>query len=223
MVFTNELEKNSNWLEDLMQMEYLTNLPKAPNQAVVSNGVVKETDEATNVHNPISLEDPSEVVLSTTTQRLEDLLTSSDEEDEKVSATNNPAIVMGENMMINDNIWKKRLQDKGCKRDKLPKKTYKRSSIMALGTKDDPIYYYDLTSIAIDMTEKMYVENNMGRGWSKIPKNKTNVKTKIVERLLAMRKLVDGKYTLDQTQVIGTFTNMWGSVRPAAILHHIIE
>ena len=79
---------------------------------------------------------------------------------------------------------------------------------MALGTKDDPIYYYQLTSIAIDMAEKVYVENTMGRGWSKLPKNKTNVKTKIVERLLAMRKLIDGEYTLDQTRVIGTLTNV---------------
>ena len=60
----------------------------------------------------------------------------------------------------------------------------------------------------------------MGRGWSKLPKNKTNVKTKIVERLLAMRNMVDGEYTLDQTRVIGILTNVWGSIRPAAILHH---
>lgn len=79
---------------------------------------------------------------------------------------------------------------------------------MALGTKDDPIYYYQLTSIAIDMAEKMYVENTMGRGWSKLPKYKSNVKTKIVKRLLAMRKLIDGEYTLDQTRVIGTLTNL---------------
>ena len=52
---------------------------------------------------------------------------------------------------------------------------------MALGTKDGPIYYYDLTSIAIDISLKIYVENTMGRGWSKLPKNKTNVKTKIVK------------------------------------------
>ena len=46
------------------------------------------------------------------------------------------------------------------------------------------------------------------------------MKTKIVERLLAMRKLIDEEYTLDQTRVIVILTNVWGNIRLAAIFHH---
>ena len=60
----------------------------------------------------------------------------------------------------------------------------------------------------------------MGRGWAKLPKNKTNVKVKIVERLLALRKTKDDEYVLDQSRIIGILSNVWGSVRPAATIHH---
>ena len=137
------------------------NVPTASSHTVLSN-VVNKADGATNVENPVSVED-----ISTTNNQLDDLSTSSAEECDRApdatKAGSNPAIVMGGDLMIPDDIWRSRLQDKGCKRDNLPKKTYKRSTIMALGTKEDPMYYYDLTSIAIDMTEKMYVENTMGR------------------------------------------------------------
>ena len=73
---------------------------------------------------------------------------------------------------------------------------------MALGTKDCPIYYFNLTAIAVDILQKLYSENEMGRGWKKLPRNKTDIKIKIVQRLLAMRKLVDENFVLDQYKFI---------------------
>ena len=69
---------------------------------------------------------------------------------------------------------------------------------MALGTKELPVYCYDLTSIAIDVSHRMENERKMGHAWDKLPKNKIDIELKNVERLLAMRKLGDGEYCLDQ-------------------------
>ena len=80
--------------------------------------------------------------------------------------TSDGSIVMGEDVMIEANLWHQRLQDKGCSKENLPKLTYKKSRIMALGTHEIPVYYYNLTSIAIDMASKMEIEKNMGRGWA---------------------------------------------------------
>lgn len=57
---------------------------------------------------------------------------------------------------------------------------------MALSSKDDPVYSFYLTFITIDMSHTMEIDKTMGRGWRKLPKNKTNVKIKILEQLLAM-------------------------------------
>ena len=71
---------------------------------------------------------------------------------------------------------------------------------MALGTKDCPIFYFNLTAIAVDILQKLYSENEMGWGWKKLPRNKIDIKIKIVQLLLAMRKLVDERYMLDQNK-----------------------
>ena len=44
----------------------------------------------------------------------------------------------------------------------------------------------------------------MGRGWTKVPKNPTDTKTKIVERLLAMQNYSEEKkrFELDQNQLL---------------------
>ena len=41
------------------------------------------------------------------------------------------------------------------------------------------------------MMTKMQVENTLGRGWNKLPKNWTDANPKSVEQLLSMRKLVN--------------------------------
>ena len=55
------------------------------------------------------------------------------------------------------------------------------------------------------MVTKMQVENTLGRGWNKLPKNRTDAKLKIFERLLAMRKLVNDEYVLYQDRLIGDY------------------
>ena len=54
-------------------------------------------------------------------------------------------------------------------------------------------------------------EKDMGRGWNKVPKNQTDVKKKIVDRLLVMRKLSDSsrKYELDQNKLLDMLQNVW--------------
>ena len=51
------------------------------------------------------------------------------------------------------------------------------------------VYYYKITSIAIDYANLFKKEHELGRGWSKVPKNTTYIKVKIIECLLAMRKM----------------------------------
>ena len=43
---------------------------------------------------------------------------------------------------------------------------------------------------------------------------------KIVEQLLAMRKIINEQYVLDQCRVIRILSNVWGSITPAALIHH---
>ena len=58
-------------------------------------------------------------------------------------------------------------------------------------------------------------------GWAKIPKNKTDVKIKIILQLLAMRKMDErSKYKLDQHLFIGILQNIWGSGADSAAIHH---
>ena len=60
----------------------------------------------------------------------------------------------------------------------------------------------------------------MGRGWARVPKNKSDAKVKIIGVILAIRKeSPDGKFVLDQSCVLGMFSNMWGASRPVNILH----
>jgi len=46
------------------------------------------------------------------------------------------------------------------------------------------------------------------------------MKVKIVERLLAMRKLVNDEYVLDQDRVIDMLSSVWGSVDISVTIHH---
>ena len=74
------------------------------------------------------------------------------------------------------------------------------STIPPIGPKESPLFYYDLSMIAIEYVKRMSNEKEMGRGWAKLPKNKTDTKIKIIERLLALRKRADNEeYILSQT------------------------
>ena len=126
------------------------------------------------------------------------------------------------NVKIPDDEWKRRIQDGGCAISELKKKTYKKNKIPGYGPKEAPIYYFDLTSVAIDWLKNFKSENQLGRGWNKIPKNPTDVKMKIVERLLAMRKYNSstGLYDLEQMVLLGQLQNVWGYAQPCTQLHH---
>ena len=50
---------------------------------------------------------------------------------------------------------------------------------MALRTKESFVNYLNLTKIAIDMVTKVQDENTLGRGWNKLPNNRTDAKVKI--------------------------------------------
>ena len=60
----------------------------------------------------------------------------------------------------------------------------------------------------------------MGRGCNKLPKNKTDIKVKIIEWLLVMRKIINEQYVLDQSRTIGILSNVWGSIKSVALMHH---
>ena len=121
---------------------------------------------------------------------------------------------------VTDERWHARLQDKGCDKDGMPSKTYNRSQIPGIGPKGHEVFYYDLTAIAIDMLHNMKMENNVGRGWSKLPKNKTEAKVKLVQVILCKRKLIESTYHLEQSIVLDMCSTMWGADKPMSIIHH---
>ena len=121
---------------------------------------------------------------------------------------------------VPDDVWKARIQDKGCTKEKMPAKTYERSQIPPIGPDGHQIYYYALTSIAIDILSNMKLENDLGRGWSKVPKNKTNAKVKLVQVILRTRIMQNNEYHLDQLKVLDMCSTMWGAARPVNIIHH---
>ena len=65
---------------------------------------------------------------------------------------------------VPDDVWKARIQDKGCTKEQMPAKTYERSQIPPIGPDGHQIYYYALTSIAIDILSNMKLGNDLGRG-----------------------------------------------------------
>lgn len=65
----------------------------------------------------------------------------------------------------------------------------------------------------------MDIDRTMSRGWNKYLK-KTDITVKRVEKLLAMRNIVNSTYQLDQSRIIGILSNVWGSIKPATLIHH---
>ena len=140
----------------------------------------------------------------------------------KFSSTATPAPDINGYMSVKvpDEKWDTRLQDKGCDKGGMPSKTYNRSQIPGIGPKGHEVYYYDLISLAIDILHNMKIENDLGRGWSKVPKNKRDCKVKLVQVILCKRKLVESKYHLDQSVVLDMCSTMWGASKPVSYIHH---
>ena len=91
-------------------------------------------------------------------------------------------------VIISDDMWKRRLQDKGCAIDELASKNYRGTKIPPVGPKDNELYYPEIAAIAIDFLKSFYEQKEIGEGWQKLPSNKTNVKIKIIELVLSRRR-----------------------------------
>ena len=125
--------------------------------------------------------------------------------------TTNDDVTEYANIKLNNELWMQRIQDTGCSYDMLPKKHYNRSKIPPIGPKEAPMYYYHISAIAIDYLKKLSQESELSRGWKKVPVNKTDGKNKIINILLATRKIdTNGIYQLDQGRVLAMMANVWG-------------
>ena len=103
----------------------------------------------------------------------------------------------------------------------MPKQSYKQAKIPAITATGVTLYYYDLSSIAIDYLKSFASENVLNRGWDKVPKNKSDAKVRIINSLIAMRREGDdGKYVLDQESYLETIERMWGESRACTTPHH---
>ena len=100
-------------------------------------------------------------------------------------------------------------------------KIYKANKIWLFGPNDKKLYYYKLSSIAVDYTKCFKKMSNDGSGWYKIPKNPTNVKMKIIGLLSSMRKLDHtSKYVLNQTSFMYLLERYWGPNNSEAVMNY---
>ena len=128
---------------------------------------------------------------------------------------------MSSSVKFSAEVWNSRIQDKGVSKNLLTKKSYKQSQIPPIGPEGEGLYYYGLSCIAIDLIKIFYPQKEIGLGWTNLPKNKTNVKLKIIGRIMALRKMNDGgKYVLDQQHFIGQLENVWGANAIDTAPHH---
>ena len=54
-------------------------------------------------------------------------------------------------------------------------------------------FFFDLSAIVIDYFEQMGTGNELSRGWSKVPKNKSDAQMKITKSSISMRKQGDDR------------------------------
>ena len=104
--------------------------------------------------------------------------------------------------------WNQRIQDVGGDKQSMPAKTYKSKQIPPYGP--NKLFYYGLSSIAIDY---LIAFKNDTLGWSRIPKNMTDVKKKILELILSMRTKDGVKFELDQERFLYLLHNQWGGTK----------
>ena len=85
-------------------------------------------------------------------------------------------------MMIGEEDWNFQIQDAGTSnKSKMSNKTYRGKQIPPYGP--NKIFYYQLSSITIDYMTS-FKEN--AAEWCRVPKNTTNVKSKIIEVILQL-------------------------------------
>ena len=133
----------------------------------------------------------------------------------------NDGNVVHSSILLEESDFKMRLQDRGCAQSELPKKRYKQAKILSVGPDKHAKFYYGLTSIAIDYVKIMQQEKAAHRGWSKIPKNATNIKMKIVEIILSQRTEESyGTFTLCQDRLARNLFSVWGSSSSGQAMHY---
>lgn len=95
----------------------------------------------------------------------------------------------------------------------MPTKTYRLKQISGYGL--NKTFYYHLSTISFDY---IVVFKKGTVNWCCVPKSITDVKMKIIELLLTMRKFDDdlNKYTLDQTGFINLLICQWGGKKSMA-------
>ena len=102
----------------------------------------------------------------------------------------------------------------------MPSKRYKMSKIISIGPNDsDILFYYDLTSIAVDYVKRMKTMQSKKSGWIKLPVNLPNAKKKIVELILQMRVMSNNEYHYDQARLINQLHGMWGNDNSSHCVH----
>ena len=116
-------------------------------------------------------------------------------------------------LRVSTKNWEKRLQDMGCLKTEMPSKTYRSKQIPGYGPLKT--YYFHLSAISIDY---ILIFKEDTSNWCRVPKNITDVKMKIIELLLTMRKYDDNskQYTLDQTRFINLLMSQWGGEKSTA-------
>ena len=117
-----------------------------------------------------------------------------------------------ENIRIPDELWDERLQDIGCRKEYVVKKTYRMNQVMPFGPKEDQLYYVHLSAIVIDLVKNINTEKKDGLGWKRFPKNATDIKFSILKILMNLRKFEEenNRYVLDQDRVIGLLETQYG-------------
>ena len=118
-------------------------------------------------------------------------------------------------------VWDSRIQDKVVSKDQWTKQIYKQYQITPIGPKGEEVYYYVSSCIAIDLLKIFYSQKEMGLGWVTFPKNKKNLKLKIIGRILALSNMnEDGIYTFNQEHFIGKLEDTWGASAIDTTPHH---
>ena len=122
------------------------------------------------------------------------------------------AMVPYKNIRIKDDLWEACLQDLGCRKEYLEKKTYRMNSVMSFGPKEDVLYYEQLSASVIDLVKSINEEKKEGRGWKRFPRNATDVKGSILKIIMNLRKFDEGsnKYELEQDRVLGLLETQYG-------------
>ena len=116
------------------------------------------------------------------------------------------------NIRIPDESWNERLQDLGCRKEYVVKKTYRMNQVMPFGPKEDQLYYVHLSKTVIDLVKNIYAKKKEGLGWKRFPKNATDIKFSILKILMNLRKFeeANNRYVLDQDRVIGLLETQYG-------------